>query len=136
MQLALEHCHFPELIGEPLRLELCFSLPLQNVREFIVLSERMPSVAIDKFSVVGKYFEMDNTSLNQIITRTPLLKYRYMRSFSSDFVPNVPNDTFAVIKTQASNTPGEHWILIANVHHEFYFSDSLGLSIKSYPFRK
>ena len=96
----------------------------------------MSSVAVDKFGVVGKNFEMDNTSLEQIVTRKRLLKYRYMRLFSLDFAPNVPNDTFAIIKTQASNTPGEHWILIANVHHEMYFSDSLGLSIRIYPLPK
>ena len=54
MQDATEHCHYPELIGEPLRLELCFSSPLENVTEVIVLGERMSSVAVDKFGVVGK----------------------------------------------------------------------------------
>ena len=54
MQDATEHCHYPELIGEPLRLELYFSSPLENVTEVIVLRERMSSVAVDKFGVVGK----------------------------------------------------------------------------------
>ena len=54
MQDATEHCHHPELIGEPLRLELYFSSPLESVTEVIVLSERIPSVAVDKFGVVGK----------------------------------------------------------------------------------
>ena len=54
MQDATEHCHYPELIGEPLRLELYFSSPLENVTEVIVLGERMSSVAVDKFGVVGK----------------------------------------------------------------------------------
>ena len=53
-QDATEHCHYPELIGEPLRLELYFSSPLENVTEVIVLGERMSSVAGDKFVVVGK----------------------------------------------------------------------------------
>ena len=51
---ATEHCHYPELIGEPLRLELYLSSPLENVTEVIVLGERMSSVAVDKFGVVGK----------------------------------------------------------------------------------
>ena len=38
MQNATEHCHYPELIGEPLRLELYFSSPLENVTEVMVLS--------------------------------------------------------------------------------------------------
>ena len=54
MQDATEHFHHPELIGEPLRLEVYFSSPLENVTEVIVLGERMSSVAVDKFGVVGK----------------------------------------------------------------------------------
>ena len=54
MQDATEHCHYPEWIGEPLRLELYFSSPLENVTEVIVLGESMSSVAVDKFGVAGK----------------------------------------------------------------------------------
>ena len=79
---------------------------------------------------------MDNTPLKQIVNRILLLKYRYMGSFPSDFVPNLPNDTFAIINTHPSKTPGEHLIMIAKFHHELYFADSLGLSINNYPFLK
>ena len=79
---------------------------------------------------------MDNTSLKQIVNRIPLLKYRYMGSFPSDFVPNLPNVMFAIINLQPSNKPGEHWIMIAKFHHELYFADSLGLSVINYPFLK
>ena len=54
MQDTFEHCHYPELIGEPLRLELNFNEALENVTEVIILGERMSSVAVDKFGVVGK----------------------------------------------------------------------------------
>ena len=54
MQDATEHCHYPDLIGEPLRLELYFSSPVENVAEVILLGERMSSVAVEKFGVVGK----------------------------------------------------------------------------------
>ena len=54
MQDANENCHYPELVVEPLRLELNFTNPLENVTELIVLGERMSSVAVDKFGVVGK----------------------------------------------------------------------------------
>ena len=54
MQYATENCHYPELVGEPLRLELNFTNPLENVTELIVLGEGMSSVAVDKFGVVGK----------------------------------------------------------------------------------
>ena len=36
MQNATENCHYPELVGEPLRLELNFIQPLENVTKLIV----------------------------------------------------------------------------------------------------
>ena len=54
MQDATENCHYPELVGEPLRLELNFTFPLKHVTELIVLGQRMSSVAVDKFGVVRK----------------------------------------------------------------------------------
>ena len=54
MQDATENCHYPELVGEPLRLELNFTNLLENVTELIVLGERMSSVAFHKFGVIGK----------------------------------------------------------------------------------
>ena len=54
MQDVTENCHYPELVGEPLRLELNFTFLLEHVTELIVLGERMSSVAVDKFGVVGK----------------------------------------------------------------------------------
>ena len=54
MQDATENCHYLLLVGEPLRLELKITQPLENVTELIVLGELMSSVAVDKFGVVGK----------------------------------------------------------------------------------
>ena len=54
MQDATENCHYPELVGERLRLELNFTNSLENVTELIVLGKQMTSVAVDKFGVVGK----------------------------------------------------------------------------------
>ena len=54
MQDATKNCRYRELVGEPLRLELNFTNPLENVTELIVLGEQMSSVAVDKFGVVGK----------------------------------------------------------------------------------
>ena len=75
---------------------------------------------------------MDNTYFKQIVDRIHLLKDRYSGSFPSDVIQNLPNDTFAIINTQPSNTPGEHWIMIAKFHHELCFADSFGLSINNY----
>ena len=55
MQDATENCPHPEIVGEPLRLELNFAFPLEHLTELIVLGERMSLVAVDKFGVVGKY---------------------------------------------------------------------------------
>ena len=54
MQDATQIFHYPELGGEPLRLELNFTFPLEHVTELIVLGERMCSVAVDKFGVFGR----------------------------------------------------------------------------------
>ena len=54
MQDATKNCHYPELVGEPLRLELNFTFPLEHVTELIVLGERKSSVAVDKIDVVRK----------------------------------------------------------------------------------
>ena len=77
---------------------------------------------------------MDNFARQQIINRIPLLKFRYLGSFPSDYVPTLDNDTFAIINTQPSNMQGEHWIMIANFGHELYFADSL--DGKGYSFLK
>ena len=69
---------------------------------------------------------MDNFALQKIINRILLLKFRYLGSFHSDYVPTLDSDTFAIINTQPSNMQGEHWIMIANFQHELYFADSLG----------
>ena len=53
-QDTIENRHYPELVGERLRLELKFTQLLESVTEFIVLGERMSSVAVDKFVGVGK----------------------------------------------------------------------------------
>ena len=39
MQDATENCHYPDLVGEPLRLELNFTFLLEHVTELIVLGE-------------------------------------------------------------------------------------------------
>ena len=53
MQDAFENCHYPEFVGEPQRLELNFTQPLENVTE-LILGERMSSVAVNNIGVLGK----------------------------------------------------------------------------------
>ena len=135
MQGALENCRYPDLVGEPLRLELNFIFPLEHVTELIVLGERISSVAVDKLGVVGKKTsKLDNVSLQQRINRIPLLKCRYRGFFPTDYVPTLDNDTFATINTQPSNMQGEHWIMIADSRQILSFADSLAR--KKYSFLK
>ena len=54
MQDANENCHYAELVEEPLRQEKNFKIPLAHVTELVVLMERISSVAVDMFEVVGK----------------------------------------------------------------------------------
>ena len=54
MQDTTENFHYPELVGEPLRLEVNFTFPPEHVTELIVLGKRMSSVAVDKLGVDGK----------------------------------------------------------------------------------
>ena len=54
MQEATENCQYLEHVGEPLRLELIFTNPLENVAELIVLGERMSSVAVNKLVLLEK----------------------------------------------------------------------------------
>ena len=108
-----------------MRLELNFTFALEHVTEVIVLGERMSSVAVDKFGVVGEKYKMDNVALRQIIDRIPRLKYRYIGSYPCDLVPTLPNNTFAIVNTQPSQMEGEHWTMIAKFHNQLFFADSL-----------
>ena len=86
--------------------------------------------------LLEKTSKLDNVSLQPIINRFPLLKYRYRGSFPSDYVPTLDNDTFAIINTQPSNMQGEHWIMIKNSRQNLYFADSLGREKYSFSFLK
>ena len=54
MKDATEPFHYPELVGELLRMKLYFSSPLVNVTKFILLGEGMSPDAVDKFGIVVK----------------------------------------------------------------------------------
>ena len=51
MQGPTENCHYLELVGEPPRLEPNFTFILKHLT---VMGERMSSVAVHKFGVLGK----------------------------------------------------------------------------------
>ena len=97
----------------------------------------MTSVAVDKFGVVGKnvckwiYLLCKNLLIVSLGTSVRL-KFRYLGSFSSDYVPTLDNVTFAIYNTQPSHLRGGHWIMNSIFRYELYFADSLGC--KGYSF--
>ena len=126
IQDATEKCHYPKLVGEPLRLKLSFTFLLEHFTELHKLGNECFWLQLTSLVLSGRISEIENVSLEQIFDRIPLLKYRYFGSFPSDGVPTLDIDTFAIINTQSSNMQGEHWIMIAKFRHEMYFADSLG----------
>ena len=58
MRDANKKCHYPELVGESLRLELSFTFPLEHITKLNMLGQRMPPVAVDKIAVLGKSFQI------------------------------------------------------------------------------
>ena len=54
MQDAAENCHYPEPLGEPLRLEVNLTFRPEHVTELIVLEKRNSSVPVDNFGVLAK----------------------------------------------------------------------------------
>ena len=114
MREAAENSQYPELVGEPLRVEqnVCFSL--EHVTQLIVLEKRTSSVALDMLVLLERKFKIDNVAIQQLLNRILLVKYRYLGSFLFNCVPTLPIETFATIKTQTTNMLGEYWEMIAN----------------------
>ena len=54
VQDETENCQYPELVGEPQRLEQSFTSDLEHANEIILLGVRMFLNTVDKFWVVGK----------------------------------------------------------------------------------
>ena len=59
MREATEKCHYLELVGEPPKLELNFTILLEYTTNFNLLRELMFSDAVDKFTAVEKKMKMD-----------------------------------------------------------------------------
>ena len=134
MQDATENFLYPELVGEPLRLELNFNFFWNMLLNSLYWENECLRLQLTSLVLLEKTSKMDNVSLLQIINRILLLKYCYRCSFSSDYVPTLDNDTFAIKTRQPNNMQGEHWIMIAKSCQKLYFADSLGR--KKYSFLK
>lgn len=75
---------------------------------------------------------MDNHSLDEIINRMPLLKYKYLGSYPADFCPEPQNNSFVIVNIDSSFEIGSHWVMIAKKGNKLYFGDSLGRDIRTY----
>ena len=75
---------------------------------------------------------MDNTSLCDIIERIPELKFRYIGSFPTDFVLNLPKFSFAIFNNSPSSEVCEHWIMIGRLNRKYFYADSLARSVTHY----
>ena len=63
MEDATENCHYPELYEEPLRLELNFTNPLENVTELMYWVNESLRLQLTSLVLLEKTSKMDNVSL-------------------------------------------------------------------------
>ena len=71
MQDATENCHFPQLLGEILRVELSFSFPLEHVIELSVLGNECLRLQLTNLVLSEKKSKMDNASLQRTQVSVP-----------------------------------------------------------------
>ena len=117
MQDATVNCHYPELVGEPQRLKLNFTFPLEHVTEFSVLGDRMSLDAVDTFRVFEKIISNGKCFSPTNIQSYPTTQVSVPWIIFSDFVLTFDNDTFAFINTQPSNMQGQFWIMNTQFRH-------------------
>ena len=123
---AIKNCHYPELVAEPMRLELNVSFPLNTLLNAMYWENECLRLQLNTLVLLEKISKIDKVPLQQICNPIPLFKYRYRGSFTYAYVPTIDNDTFAIINKQPSNMQGKHWIMIAESHQYLFFADSLG----------
>ena len=123
MQDAAENCHYPELVGEQLRLDLDFTFVWKTLLSSMYWENECLRLQLISLVLLGKTSKMENVFLQQILNSIPLLKNRWFSSIQFD---STDNDTFAIVNTQASKMQVEHWIFNANSCQNSNFADSLG----------
>ena len=126
MQGGIENRSYPELVGEPLRLELNFTFPLEHVTEFMVMGERMPSVAVDKFGAVeikkwNGYCFTPAKNQRCLPTKVSVPWFFLLWPFYNSW-----HWHFCRYKNATQENQGEHWIMFAKPNQKLNFADSLG----------
>ena len=125
MQDATENCQYPEHVGEPLRLELNFTFPLEHLMNSLFWENNCLWLKLTSLVLFEGTSELDIIFLHRKIIGIPVLKYRYRSFFHSDYVPSLHNYSFANIYTPPSNMQGERWIMIPHSRQILYSADSL-----------
>lgn len=75
---------------------------------------------------------MDKTTLENIISQIPALKYKYLGTFAADEIPIIKENTFVIVNTDLRYQPGTHWIMLAKKKGKILFGDSLGRPLEYY----
>ena len=79
---------------------------------------------------------MDNFSLPLIIERIPELRFKYMGSYSSDTVPQLTKDSFAINYSASSHYRGELWITEAQLDKIYSFAVFWVINEQHMPFQQ
>ena len=119
MQDANEKNHYPEIVADPLRLEVKFLFLLEHGIELLVLENDCVRLQLKSLEFLESIAEADNSSLQHQISGNSLLKCRYLDSIPSDYVPTFDNNTFAFVNTQTGT-------IFAKFCPKMYFAASLG----------
>ena len=85
------------MVGEILRLELKFAFPPEHVTEHTVLGKRMFWLHLTNLAFLERKCKLINVALQQLFDRINPLKYRYLGSFPSEYVPIYQNGKFVNI---------------------------------------
>ena len=75
---------------------------------------------------------MDSESMESIIEKIPVLKFKYLGTYAANFIPPLLRNTFCIVNIDRSSSEGSHWVMLGNKNGIIYYGDSLGQSISTY----
>ena len=76
---------------------------------------------------------MDEDDINDLIQKCRKLKYKFRGVLAANNFPQkIRKNSFLIVNTSPSNSPGTHWLLPCNRIDKMIFADPLGQSIIVY----
>ena len=131
MQDATENCHYPELVGESLRMEPITTFLENTLQNSLYWGNECLWLQLTSLVLLERISKGDNTSLQQTINHIP--RYNNQVSLpwfhSLRLCSNSDNDTFAIINMQTSHTQGKIWAMIGKFCLEMFFADPFGSKV-------